>query len=46
MAYTFLKSKGLSFGNSLCENDKMIFAKELLKGRKEGRQASSSRWTM
>jgi len=37
MAYTFLKSKGLSIGNSLCENDKLDLAKELLeKAEKKG----------
>ena len=34
MAYTFLKSKGLSIGNSLCENDKIDLAKELLEKAK------------
>jgi 3-phosphoglycerate kinase len=37
MAYTFLKSKGQSIGNSLCENDKLDLAKELLeKAEKKG----------
>jgi len=30
MAYTFFKAKGLEIGNSLCENDKVELAKELL----------------
>lgn len=30
MAYTFLKAKGLSIGNSLCEDDKVELAKELI----------------
>jgi 3-phosphoglycerate kinase len=30
MAYTFLKAKGYSVGNSKCENDKVDLAKELL----------------
>jgi 3-phosphoglycerate kinase len=31
MAYTFLKAKGRAIGNSLCENDKVDTAKEILK---------------
>jgi len=31
MAYTFLKAQGKSIGNSLCENDKIDLAKDLLK---------------
>ncbi|MCL2844776.1 MAG: phosphoglycerate kinase [Chitinivibrionia bacterium] len=30
MAYTFLKAQGYEIGNSLCENDKVDLAKELL----------------
>ncbi|MEG2928155.1 MAG: phosphoglycerate kinase [Oscillospiraceae bacterium] len=30
MAYTFLKAKGYSIGNSLCEDDKVDLAKELI----------------
>jgi len=30
MAYTFLKAQGKSIGNSLCENDKLDLAKDLL----------------
>jgi len=37
MAYTFLKAKGLSIGNSICEDDKLDFAKELMeKAEKNG----------
>lgn len=31
MAFTFLKAKGFEIGKSLCENDKVSFAKEMLK---------------
>src|SRR5574344_1045959 len=31
MAYTFLKSKGYSIGNSLCEDDKLDLAQEIIK---------------
>jgi len=31
MAYTFLKAQGKSIGNSLCENDKLDLANDLLK---------------
>jgi 3-phosphoglycerate kinase len=31
MAYTFLKAKGRNIGDSLCENDKIELAKDLLK---------------
>ena len=31
MAYTFFKSKGLNIGNSICEEDKLELAKELMK---------------
>ena len=31
MAYTFMKAKGYSIGNSLCEDDKVELAKELFK---------------
>ncbi len=31
MAYTFFKAKGLNIGNSLCEDDKIEMAKELMK---------------
>lgn len=30
MAYTFMKAQGLEIGKSLCENDKVEYAKELL----------------
>ncbi|VAX35392.1 Phosphoglycerate kinase [hydrothermal vent metagenome] len=37
MAYTFLKAQGKTIGNSLCEDDKMDLAKELLdKAEKAG----------
>jgi len=37
MAYTFLKAQGKSIGNSLCENDKLDLAKNLLeKAKKAG----------
>jgi phosphoglycerate kinase len=35
MAYTFYKAKGLSIGNSLCEEDRVEMAKEIL-GQAEG----------
>jgi len=35
MAYTFLKAKGHNIGNSICENDKTDYARELLKKAKE-----------
>jgi len=34
MAYTFLKAKGKNIGNSLCENDKLDLARELLEKAK------------
>ncbi|ASZ10947.1 phosphoglycerate kinase [Chitinophaga pendula] len=34
MAYTFLKAQGKEIGNSLCENDKLELAKELLEKAK------------
>jgi phosphoglycerate kinase len=37
MAYTFFKAKGLTVGNSLCENDFVDKAKELLAGAKKGK---------
>ncbi|MFZ0034966.1 MAG: phosphoglycerate kinase [Sedimentisphaerales bacterium] len=37
MAYTFFKAKGLSVGNSLCENDFVDKAKELMAGAKKGK---------
>lgn len=37
MAYTFLKAKGYKIGNSICEEDKLDFAKELMeKAEKKG----------
>ena len=30
MAYTFLKARGVSIGNSLCENDQIEYAKEMM----------------
>ncbi|ANW99345.1 phosphoglycerate kinase [Thermoclostridium stercorarium subsp. thermolacticum DSM 2910] len=37
MAYTFLKAKGYSIGNSICEDDKLDFAKGLIeKAEKKG----------
>lgn len=30
MAYTFLKAKGANIGNSLCENDQLDYAKEMM----------------
>lgn len=35
MAYTFFKAKGLNIGNSLCEDDKIEMAKELMKKAEE-----------
>lgn len=35
MAYTFLKAQGKEIGNSLCENDKLDLANELLSKAKE-----------
>jgi len=35
MAYTFLKAQGKSIGNSLCENDKLDLAKDLLEKAKK-----------
>lgn len=35
MAYTFLKSEGLNIGNSICEEDKIELAKELIEKAKE-----------
>lgn len=35
MAYTFLKSEGLNIGNSICEEDKIDLAKELIEKAKE-----------
>ena len=35
MAYTFFKANGLSIGNSLCEEDKLELAKELMAKAKE-----------
>jgi 3-phosphoglycerate kinase len=35
MAYTFLKAQGKSIGNSICENDKVDLAKNLLKKAKD-----------
>lgn len=37
MAYTFFKAKGLTVGNSLCENDFVDKAKELMANAKKGR---------
>jgi 3-phosphoglycerate kinase len=36
MAYTFFKAKGLTVGNSLCENDFVDKAKELMTGAQKG----------
>lgn len=37
MAYTFLKAKGYNIGNSICEDDKLDLAKELMeKAEKKG----------
>ena len=36
MAYTFFKAKGLTVGNSLCENDFVEKAKELMAGAQKG----------
>jgi phosphoglycerate kinase len=35
MAFTFLAAQGLSIGRSLCEHDKIDFAKEMLKSAKD-----------
>ncbi len=35
MAYTFFKAKGLNIGNSLCEDDKIEMAKELMQKAEE-----------
>ncbi len=35
MSYTFLKAKGLSVGNSICEDDKIDLAKELMQKAKD-----------
>lgn len=35
MAYTFLKAKGLNIGTSLCEEDKLDLARDILKKAKE-----------
>ena len=35
MAYTFLKAKGLNIGSSICEEDKLDLAKELMKKAEE-----------
>lgn len=35
MAYTFLKAKGLEIGNSICEEDKLDLAKELMQKAKD-----------
>lgn len=35
MAYTFLKAQGVNIGNSICENDKLDLARELLKKAEE-----------
>lgn len=35
MAYTFLKAKGLNIGSSMCEEDKIDLAKELIKKAEE-----------
>lgn len=37
MAYTFLKAKGYKIGNSICEDDKIELAKELMKKADEKR---------
>ncbi|MBN1869493.1 MAG: phosphoglycerate kinase [Candidatus Omnitrophica bacterium] len=37
MAYTFLKSQGENVGNSICENDKLELAKDLLEKAKKSR---------
>jgi phosphoglycerate kinase len=37
MAYTFFKAKGLTVGNSLCENNFVDKAKELMENAKKGR---------
>ena len=35
MAYTFLKAQGCNVGNSLCENDQLEYAKEMIAKAKE-----------
>ena len=35
MAYTFLKAQGKQIGNSLCEEDKLDLARELLQKAEE-----------
>lgn len=35
MAYTFLKAKGYKIGNSICEDDKLDYARELMKKAEE-----------
>ena len=35
MAYTFLKAQGYEIGTSLCEEDKIDYAKEMLEKAKE-----------
>ncbi len=35
MAYTFFKAKGMEIGNSICEEDKLDLAKELIEKAKE-----------
>ena len=35
MAYTFLKAKGYKIGNSICEDDKLDLAKDLMKKAKD-----------
>ncbi len=35
MAYTFLKAKGYKIGNSICEDDKLDLAKELMRKAKQ-----------
>ncbi|MGA1980401.1 MAG: phosphoglycerate kinase [Sedimentisphaerales bacterium] len=37
MAYTFFKARGLTVGNSLCENDFVDKAKELMENTKKGK---------
>ena len=45
MAYTFLKAKGYKIGNSICEDDKLDLAKDLMKkGKGQGRQLLASGW--
>lgn len=35
MAYTFLKAQGMKIGNSLCEDDQLDYAKDMIKAAKE-----------